>query len=452
MPPAIPGKTTTPIDHDNLPKEITQENEQWAAGIKQQQHSIHSTVLEAYGFVGDIVKSRRHNAYNHLATMPHWYYFNHPTHFSFHDFTTTIKPRQNLRRLLGLGHKFTPTPRWTQNGTAPTFKLKTLKRFERDLQLVGCFGSDPIPDNGDYNKRLYIKSEWTPPPWKIPAVIKHRFPAFEGRIKLMFKKKHGTTNLHPFQRQALTYLQSTDKLLVVQCDKNLGPATIETTVYIDLVYRDHLSNRTTYTFVPPDAVASQATCVKKAATTWIKNAHAFLSPLEVRCLNKGIRDNKEPFPVLYVTLKAHTLPALPFKSRPIMSANCSLLFGIGIWLDDQLKVVAQLQRSFFKRSANLQKKYTTDDVPDNVTLFTADAVFYYTNIPTGKALRKIAKYLRDNTSRFPTVPINATIEALEIIMCNNFFTFGDTTWIQNDGTAMGTSPAPSYITIYYGIH
>jgi hypothetical protein len=94
-------------------KEISQEKEQWAAGIKQQQHSIHSTVLEAYGFVGDIEKSRRHNACNHLATMPHWYYFNRPTHLSFHDFTTTIKPCQNLRRLLGLGHKFIPIPRWT---------------------------------------------------------------------------------------------------------------------------------------------------------------------------------------------------------------------------------------------------------------------------------------------------------------------------------------------------
>jgi hypothetical protein len=192
--------------------------------------------------------------------------------------------------------------------------------------------------------------------------------------------------------------------------------------------------------------------VKKTATTWIKNARAFLSPLELRCLNKGIRDNEKPFPVLYVTLKARKLPALPLKSRPIMSANGSLLFGIGIWLDDQLKVVAQLQRSFFKSSADLQKKCTTADVPDNVTLFTADAVSYYTNIPTDKALRKIAKYLRDNTNRDPKVPINATIEALEIIMCNNFFTFGDTTWIHNDGTAMGTPPAPSYATIYYGIH
>jgi hypothetical protein len=65
-------------------------------------------VLEACGFVGDYKISRRHNAYNHLIMMPYWYYFNHPTHLSLHDFTITITPRHNLHCLLGLGHKFIP--------------------------------------------------------------------------------------------------------------------------------------------------------------------------------------------------------------------------------------------------------------------------------------------------------------------------------------------------------
>jgi hypothetical protein len=94
--------------------------------------------------------------------MPCWYYFHRPTHLAYHDFTTTIKPRQNLRRLLGLGHKFIPTPWWTPNGNSKYVQTDTLDRFRRDIIIKGHFEPEPIESDETYNPRLYCKSDCPP--------------------------------------------------------------------------------------------------------------------------------------------------------------------------------------------------------------------------------------------------------------------------------------------------
>ena len=76
----------------------------------------------------------------------------------------------------------------------------------------------------------------------------------------------------------------------------------------------------------------------------------------------------------------------------------------------------------------------------------------YTNINTDHALFSIKQYLRNNTFVFRDLPIPAIMDALNIIMRNTIFQFGDTWWVQKSGTAMGAPPAPPYTTIYYGIH
>ena len=91
-------------------------------------------------------------------------------------------------------------------------------------------------------------------------------------------------------------------------------------------------------------------------------------------------------------------------------------------------------------------------IPKRGKLFTADAVSMYTNIDTKRAINVIALYLKQNEALFPDVPTAAVIEALEIVMNNNVFRFGDTTWHQLKGTAMGTPPAPPYATLYYAVH
>jgi len=117
--------------------------------------------------------------------MPIWYYFARPTHLAFHDLTTYIKPPLGLPKLLGLGQKFIPTPKWT--ATWEQIEKSTYLQFDRDLKVKAfCIGHmdrpQTIPEElyepgreadlaqalatqpkDDYNPCMYLKSKWNPP-------------------------------------------------------------------------------------------------------------------------------------------------------------------------------------------------------------------------------------------------------------------------------------------------
>ena len=67
----------------------------------------------------------------------------------------------------------------------------------------------------------------------------------------------------------------------------------------------------------------------------------------------------------------------------------------------------------------------------NTMWFSFDAVSFYTNIDTDKALERFRIIFTDGTFTIPEdFPIQEVLTALEIIMRTNIFTFGNTLWIQ----------------------
>ena len=140
------------------------------------------------------------------------------------------------------------------------------------------------------------------------------------------------------------------------------------------------------------------------------------------------------------------------KSRLIVTCPGSLLHPLGIWIDRKLQVIAKQQESYFRNSFELRQQLCSTTYPTNATLFTADAVSMYTNIPTNTAIMLIAKHIRKSVTEERPKQNDALIAALKLVMLNNIFCFGDMTFKQLNGTAMGTPPAPPYATIYYGIH
>ena len=223
-------------------KEVRKQSAIIALRRRQAVTHIKYVLRTAYGFVADPFKTKRHNAYDILCNMPCWYYFGRPSNTAFHNFCEKdTKIPKNLKFLLGLGTKFIPTPFFTNHDMATTFS-----RLDRDLKLQTYFaGPESSLDNNDYDKKIYIASKWQPKQWMIPKELTYRFSRFRRKLDALFVKRRGASNLLPTQRKLLQTIRNHDDIIVVDCDKNLGPAIIERDKYALLVL-EHLSDKNTY--------------------------------------------------------------------------------------------------------------------------------------------------------------------------------------------------------------
>jgi hypothetical protein len=256
------------------------------------------------------------------------------------------------------------------------------------------------------------------------------------------------TNLTPYQTKLLEGLRVSDDFIVIPTDKNLGPAIIERSVYTKRAFDDHLNDETTYRRLSASAANERIALVETKIREFIDNAD-FRLPLDERTYLKRSLDVTDKFAYFYLTAKVHKNP---WKTRPIVSISGSITHGLGRWLDKELQPICRKLQPFISSSFDLKTDLAslTIDV-SRARFFTADAVSMYTNIDTNHALEVISQYLRHSPQCLDIDP-EPIICALEIIMRNNLFKFGDTHWLQITGTAMGTPPACMYAILYYGIH
>ena len=125
---------------------------------------------------------------------------------------------------------------------------------------------------------------------------------------------------------------------------------------------------------------------QKNIVAWLETHHTKLKKMERALLREKLDSNKAPYAHFYLTLKG-TVGHL--KSRHIVSCPGSLLNGLGVWVDRKLQEVAKNTISYFKNSLELKEQLLKLNLPPNARLFTADAMFMYTNIQTHTALNLI---------------------------------------------------------------
>jgi hypothetical protein len=361
-----------------------------------------------------------------------------------HNLCSILSPPLLFRTLLGLGLNFCPLPSHTTGEMAVN---QTVDRFRKDIHTKIVFAGRP---NDDWinSKQLFIRSKWSPDPNQIDIEIRARISDFLVNLRTKFNSRKAITNLTPYQTKLLEGLRDSDDFIVIPTDKNLGPAILERRVYTKRAFDDHLNDETTYRRISASDADARMASIQAQILDFIQN-EAFLLPEDEQTYLERSLDIKDKYAYFYLTAKVHKDP---WKTRPIVSISGSITHGLGRWLDKELQPICRKLQSFISSSFDLKTQLSTLSIDaSKARFFTADAVSMYTNIDTDHALQVISKFLRESDHCID-VDAEPIICALEIIMRNNLFKFGDTYYLQITGTAMGTPPACMYAILYYGIH
>ena len=363
-----------------------------------------------------------------------------PTNRSCHNLCTRLTPPFNFETLLGLGLNFCPVPR---SVTTSTDFSNVCDRFRRDAHTKAVFATK-YPSTPP---SLFIRSNWEPDPYAVPNEISGRVSRFLAALQPHFQRSRRTrANLLPHQVALLHSLRQSDDFIVFPSDKNLGPVILERDEYIRRVFLDHLYNPSVYELLTPTYAEKLVREIREKLTAFTEEQ--FLSR-DDRTFIRQSMEVEDPYSYFYITAKVHKTP---WATRPIVSYSGSLLHGLGRWIDHQLQPICKKIPSYISSSSRLKRQLQSLDIDlSRASFFTADATAMYTNIDTDHALAILDPFLRFNPL-CEGIPAELILKALELVMRNNLFKFGDCLYLQKTGTAMGAPPACVYAILYYGIH
>lgn len=367
---------------------------------------------------------------------------------TFHNLCTLKTPPSGTDQLLWHGLKFCIEPALPKPNFEDTFsRLGNDIRLQYWLETHGGGGGDE-----DYNPKLYIKSEYSPS--DTTDEIEQALEDFHNRITTEIKANSKTQrrqhNLPTAARQLLRTLPSNPDFIVLPTDKNLGPAIIERSVYKSRCLQDHLANRTTYRRLTEKAAYQRLQTATTAFDNLVQANGKLLSDADKTYFERAFKECRR-IPQFYCTPKVHKTP---WKTRPIVSCINSRLGDLSKWVDVQLQRVVHLCPGYLKDSRSLlQRLSRLGKLPATARIVTADAVSMYTNIDTAHGLETMKKWFDLHAHELPyKFPTQMVLDAIKLVMYNNVFQFDDTYWLQLTGTAMGTSLACIYATIYYSYH
>ena len=418
--------------------------------IKQNKTIRHCNLK--YGFTANPNHTHWTNCKHKISQLPTTKYFNdNITNLTFHNLCINQTLPPGTRHLLGLGHKFIP-----QRSFPNPLPLSTFQDFNRNVRLKYAFAgipSDPLTKN---DRKIYIRSDWTPELGNDD--LEQRLADFQREIqkitidnRSLLKKP--TFNLSRLQHRTLKVIKNNPHIIIILADKNLGPVVMDRNTYIEKTIKEHLSDKQTYERLKENDANFRLQELNEQLTYLFENPSAgvqnSLSEIEQKYFARSLHQDHR-IPTFYGLAKIHKQP---WTLRPVVSCCGSLLAAISTWIDFHLQKLRNKLPTFITDSTDFQKELTKVKIPKYTRICTCDAISMYTNIDVDHSIDIVRQWFIEFKDEIPTdIPTNLLITALEIVMKNNIFTFGDTFWQQKTGTAMGTPCACMLASIYFAYH
>ena len=363
-----------------------------------------------------------------------------------HNLCNGPQPPLGTEKLLGLGLKYCITT------SKPSSNIKEcMKKLAYRIRTKQYLLTENRLSNREYIPQIYIKLQnWHPPPASL--TLENCITAFEKQLKATItsnnKKTRPYTNLTPTQKTTLRELKHSNDFIILPTDKNLGPSIMNRDTYITQVFEEHLLTTSYTQLSEPIANQRLANTRELLKNNFESHCHELSQP-EIEYFTRSFQKHHRT-PIFYGMPKVHKTP---MKLWPVVSCINSFNSIFSTWLDFKMKTLLPLIPSYIKNSSDLIKELKSLNLPPSAKLFTADASSMYTNIDTTTGIQAIQHLFELYHDRIPTnFPREFFITTLELVMNNNIFSFGDTFWLQLQGTAMGTPAAPLYSIITYGVH
>ena len=380
--------------------------------------------------------------------MPIETYFSRPTNRQLHNLLLNgARPPARLTSLLGMGLNF------CIKNEKPTNIIKnTFERLRRDIRRIN-FWNNNESDDSDYNPKLYISQHKMFD--RAHDQIENGIDAFEAEYRRVQRRYNKPTppNLSPARLNLAAQQKLNNQTIVVPADKNLGPCILNRETYMSKAFGEHLGDSETYAPLNDKACDSMMSLLRRTLEHWMSKFYSTLTKGDKQYLRTAMNLAPDKLAKFRLTMKVHKTP---FKTRPIVCCVGTFMNAWSRWLDFYLRMLTPFVKTYTRDTSTvIDFVRNISDLPPNAMIFTADADSMYTNIDTDHAIEVIGTWLfkiKDDPSFPKNWPLLPVKEAMETIMRFNIFEFGNLRIHQLRGTAMGTSSACIWATIYYAIH